>query len=92
MKTNKNIQSIIAVLILIISFSLMPGVSFSSYYIWTGSVNSSFGNTANWSAAPSFSSGDTLEIVSATNMPALDSNFTVYNLVMKTGTFDLNEF
>ena len=68
---------------------ILQANSFAGNYTWTGSTNSNWYNSGNWSPSGLPGSADTININTTTNSLVLDSNKTVRRLVINSGVLDL---
>jgi Secretion system C-terminal sorting domain len=63
--------------------------AFAANYTWTGSTNTTWGTSSNWSPSGVPGSSDTININSTTNSLTLTTNQTVKRLTMNSGILDL---
>ncbi len=79
-------------LFLLLGLLSLNGFSQTSY-TWTGSTNTDWATSSNWSPAGVPSTGDAVSIASLTNQPVLDGNRTVASLTLSSSsTLDLNTY
>ncbi len=75
-------------------FGLLSLNGFSqTSYTWTGSTDTDWATSSNWSPSGVPSAGDAVSIASSTNQPVLDGNRTVASLTLSSSsTLDLNTY
>ena len=71
-------------------FLLFCNAVSAANYTWTGTTNTSWNNSGNWSPAGIPSTNDNVTIGSTTNKPVLTANTTIKKLTMTGDTLNLN--
>lgn len=68
---------------------LVHSVSFAGNYTWTGTTNTNWGTSTNWSPNGVPGSSDSISISTTTNSLTLTANQTIKRLTMNSGILDL---